>query len=86
MIEEEESELLGYQPHIRTIMEDIDTSIKRKVVISSLYKCIMFLRTNIHTFSDTCRCSLTRKLSWRKTMQALKARKAFAGIFIIVCI
>lgn len=31
MAHEEEKELLGYQPHIRTIMEDIDAGIHRKV-------------------------------------------------------
>lgn len=31
MVEEEEKELLGYQPHIRTIMEDIDSGINKKV-------------------------------------------------------
>ncbi|XP_052781786.1 uncharacterized protein LOC128218217 isoform X2 [Mya arenaria] len=30
IIKEEETELLGYQPHIRTIIEDIDPSLKRK--------------------------------------------------------
>ncbi|XP_060557163.1 uncharacterized protein LOC132717657 isoform X2 [Ruditapes philippinarum] len=30
MAHEEEKELLGYQPHIRTIMEDIDSGMKRK--------------------------------------------------------
>ena len=32
VIQEEENELLGYQPHIRTIMEDIDAGINRKVL------------------------------------------------------
>ena len=31
VIQEEEQELNGFQPHIRTIMEDIDAGIKRKV-------------------------------------------------------
>ena len=31
VIQEEEKELLGYQPHIRTIMEDIDAGGTNKV-------------------------------------------------------
>ena len=46
MKEEEEKELLGFQPHIRTIMEDIEIGVQEKVCRYIVFSNSFFQKIN----------------------------------------